>query len=140
MRIKILSCVTTLLVIALTVSAQPSPIIVGKWQGDKQGSPWVRVNVTREKKGELGGTAVFFILDRTEAQNPPKVLGKQQVQLVDLELEGNVFSFKIMNRQGEVTMNPSGGKALAFQMILSNETQAILKSEYQADIRMLKQK
>ena len=45
-----------------------------------------------------------------------------------------------MNPQGEVTMNPSAGKALAFQMILSNETEAILKSEYQADIRMVKQK
>lgn len=70
MRIKILSCLTTLLVIALNVSAQPSPIIVGKWKGDKPGSPWVRVNVTREKKAEFGGTAVFFILDRTKAQKP----------------------------------------------------------------------
>lgn len=140
MKTKKLFCATTLLMVAITVSAQPSQIIVGKWQGEKHGSPWVSVNVTQEKNGKLSGTAVFFILDRSETQNSPKVLGKQQVRLVDPKLEGNIFSFKIMNRQGEVTMNPSAGESLAFQMILSNEAEAILKSEHQSEIRMVKQK
>jgi hypothetical protein len=140
MKTKVLFCVSTLVAIALTVAAQPSPIIVGKWQGDQPGSPGVSVNVTQEKNGELGGTAIFFILDRTETQNPPQLLGKQQVQLVDPKLAGSVFSFKIKNQQGKVTMNPSSGEVLAFQMILSSKTEAILKSENQPDIRMVKQK
>jgi len=126
-----LACVATLAI------AQLSPAVVGKWQGDNQGSPWVTLNVVREKNGELSGTAVFFILDA-----PPKVLGKQEVQLIDPKLEGNTFSFKVRNQQGRVTMNPSSGETIGFQMTLNSDSEGLLKSDDPAapSVKLLKQK
>ena len=134
-----LSAATFVIFLAITVAlvAQPSPTIVGKWQGDKQGSPWLIVNVTHEKNSELGGTAVFFIFDRDEPQAAPRVVGKQDVRLAEPKLVGNVFSFKIKNEQGEVTMNPSSGEALSFEMILKDEAHAVLKSGADADADLL---
>jgi len=126
-----LACVATLAI------AQLSPAVVGKWQGDNQGSPCVTLNVVREKNGELSGRAVFFSLDA-----PQKVLGKQEVQLIDPKLEGNAFSFKVRNQQGRVTMNPSSGETIGFQMTLNSDSEGLLKSDDPAapSVKLLKQK
>ena len=103
--------------------------VLGKWQGDKRGLPWVMLNVSSEKNGGLSGTAVFFILDRSEDQAPAKILGKQEMQLVNPKLEGNVFSFQISNQQGQVTMNPSSGETLVFHMTLNSDSEGLLESD-----------
>jgi biopolymer transport protein ExbD len=110
-------------------SPESSSTIAGTWVGEKQGSPWLQLDVTREKNGDLSGTAVFFILDRTGGPAPPRVLERQNVRLVDPKLEGNVFSFQVRNQQGQVTMNPSSGEVLHFQMKLDNERTGRLKSD-----------
>jgi hypothetical protein len=121
---------------------ESSPAVLGKWQGDRHGLPWVTLNVTREKNGGLSGTAVFFILDRSEDHAPAKILGKQEVQLVNPKLEGNVFSFQISNQQGQVTMNPSSGETLAFHMTLNSDSEGLLRSDNPETpgVRMFKQK
>jgi hypothetical protein len=128
--------------LALFAIAQPSPEIVGRWQGDKMGTPWVTVNVIRGHSGQLSGTAVFYILDRSETDHAPKVLGKQEVALLDPKIAGNIFSFKVTNQQGAVTMNPSSGEALEFKMIVRSDTEATLRSEGQdsLSVSMVKQK
>jgi len=116
---------------SLTVLAigQSSAAVLGKWQGDKRGLPWVMLNVSSEKNGGLSGTAVVFILDRSEDQAPAKILGKQEMQLVNPKLEGNVFSFQISNQQGQVTMNPSSGETLVFHMTLNSDSEGLLESD-----------
>jgi hypothetical protein len=124
----ILFSAATFLSMTLALFAQPSRTILGNWEADKEGFPWVTVNVTRGGNGKFSGTAVFYVFDNPDSQGSPKVLGKQEVQLVDPQLVGDVFSFKIKNEQREVTMNPSSGETLSFQMILTDETHATLKS------------
>ena len=116
MRIKRISALALLLLTSIAFAQSP---VVGKWRGDKRGVPWVTLNVT-ETNGQLGGTAVFYVLDRNEGTNPPKVLGKQEVELVNGKLAGNIFSFQIRNQQGEARLNPSGGESLEFQMTLKD--------------------
>jgi hypothetical protein len=137
---KILFSAATFLSMTLPLFAQPSRTILGKWEADKKGSPWVIVNVTAGNNGKLGGTAVFFVFDNLESQVSPKPLGKQEVQLVDAQLVGNVFSFKIKNEQREVTMSLSSGETLSFEMILKDETHAALKSDapHSAEATMVK--
>jgi hypothetical protein len=140
---KLKSLLTIVIVsLALFALGQPSPEIAGKWQGDKMGTPWVTVNVNRSQAGQLSGTVVFYILDRPDGDHAPKVLGKQQVALFDPKIAGNVFSFKVKNQQGSVTMNPSPGEALEFTMIMNSETEATLRSEGQESlsVKMVKQK
>jgi hypothetical protein len=53
---KLKSLLTIVIVsLALFALGQPSPEIVGKWQGDKMGTPWVTVNVNRGQAGQLSG-------------------------------------------------------------------------------------
>lgn len=142
MKFKTQICVAVLASVTVLAIGQSSAAVIGKWQGDKRGSPWVTLNVTREKNGGLSGTAVFFILDRSEDHAPAKVLGKQEVQLVNPKLEGNVFSFQISNQQGQVTMNPSSGETLAFHMTLNSDSEGLLRSDNPETpgVRMFKQK
>jgi hypothetical protein len=137
MRNRFQFVAATLLALTLAIWAQPSSSVVGWWQADKQGSPWVTLNVTREKDSKLGGTAVFYVLDKTSSDTPPRVLGKQEVQLVDPKLMGNVFSFEVRNQQGVVTMNPSSDELLGFEMILKDKTHARLKSKAGGDAGIL---
>lgn len=142
MKLKTLTCGFVVAWLAVAAMGQSSRSVLGKWQGERQGVPFVTVNVTTEKDGELSGTAVFYILDQREIQGKPRVLGKQEVQLVDPKLAANVLSFKIRNQQGDVTMNASSGEELEFQMILGSDTEATLKSENRepAPIKLLKLK
>lgn len=105
--------------------------IVGTWIGEKQGSPFVTLNVSQNKNGELSGTAAFFILDRESGHTPPKILGKADVQLLNLKLEGRVFTFSVRNNQGQTIMNPSSGDELRFRMTLESGTIGNLKSDRQ---------
>jgi hypothetical protein len=125
---KIIFSAATFISMTVVLFAQPSRTILGKWEANKKGSPWVSVNVTRGDSGRFSGTAVFYVFDNPDSQGSPKVLGKEEVPLVDPQLVGHVFSFKIKNEQREVTMNPSSGETLSFQMILTDETHATLKS------------
>jgi hypothetical protein len=141
MKYRRLICAAMLAFVSVVAVGQISSTIVGTWQGDKRGSPWVTLHLTREKDGELSGTGVFFILDRNENNGPPKVLGRQEVQLVNPKVEGHVLSFRVRNQQGGVTMNPSSGETLGFHMTLNDES-GILKSDDPGtpSLKMVKQK
>lgn len=138
MKINRVSATALLLVSSIAFAQSPA---VGKWRGEKRGVPWVTLNVT-ENNGQMGGTGVFYILDRNESANPPKVLGKQEVELVNAKLSGNTFSFQIRNQQGEATLNPSGGETLEFQMtIKGNEANLRPMDNPEAmEVKMIKQK
>ena len=129
------------MLLAISAAGQTSSIIAGTWQGEKQGSPFVILNVRQAANGKLSGTAVFFILDRESGHTPPKVLGKEEVQLLNPKLDGRVFTFSVRNQQGQVVMNASSGETLEFQLTMDNETRASLKSNSPdaETIKMLKQ-
>jgi hypothetical protein len=142
MKCKTLIYASVLAVLSVLVIGQTAPSVVGKWQGDKHGSPLVTLNISRDSNGALSGTAVFFILERSEEEGSPKILGKQEVQLLNPKLEGNVLSFQISNQHGQVTMNPSSGETLGFRMTLNSEGEGILKSDDPGTpgVKMVKQK
>jgi nitrogenase molybdenum-iron protein alpha/beta subunit len=121
----------------VAVWAQTSSAIVGRWQAEKHGTPWLIVNITGDNNSKLGGRAVFYVLDSSDTANP-KVVGKQEVQLLDAKLDGNVFRFQVKNQQAEVTMNPSSGELLTFRMILNDATHAMLKSGDGRDLGLVK--
>lgn len=137
---KSLFSAVTFVSMTLALFAQPARTILGKWEADKEGSPWLVLNVRGRSDGKLGGTAVFFVFDNSDSQVSPKLLGKQEVQLAHAQLVGNVFSFKIKNEQPEVTMNPSSGETLSFEMILKDETHAALESgaPHTSEVTMMK--
>jgi hypothetical protein len=117
-----------LLAITPSLWAQPKSTFTGTWRADKYGSPYVIVRLTHDQNSHLGGSAVFYVLDRADSNVPPKVLGNQEVQLLEPKLVDNVLFFKVRNQQGDVTMNPSSGESLIFKMILKDDNHATLKS------------
>jgi hypothetical protein len=133
---RLLFSVAASLAITVALWAQASSAILGRWQAEKHGVPWLIVNVS-EERSKLGGSAVFYVLDGAESATPT-VLGKQEVRLIDAKLVGNVFSFKVRNQQADVTMNPSSGELLNFEMTLKDETHATLKSISSGDQLMVK--
>jgi hypothetical protein len=141
MKTKIvLLIVLTLASVALAAGQTMPSAIAGRWQGDKQGTPCVTLELTLDN-GELSGTAMFFILDRTEHELPPRVLGKQEVQLLNPKLTGNVLSFKVKKQQGGVIMKQSSAEALVFHMTLEGNKTGVLKSNdpENPSVRMIKQ-
>ncbi len=124
------------LLAGLSAAQVPSPIS-GTWVGEREGSPFVILTIAYANNGELTGTGVFFILDRAGDHKPPKVLGKQEVQLLNPKLQGNVFSFSVCNQQGQVIMNPWSGDELRFQMTLRSGAVGELRSS-RADTEALK--
>ena len=129
-----------ILLMATSLAFAQSPV-AGKWRGDKRGVPWVTLNVT-ETNGQLGGTAVFYILDRSEGTDPPKVLGKQEVELVNPKLNGDTLTFQVRNKHGEVTLNPSGGEALEFQMTIKGNDANLrpMDNPDAMEVKMVRQK
>ena len=138
MTIRLLFSAAASLVLTVALWAQSSSAILGSWQSEKHGSPWLIVNVRREANSKPGGTAIFFVLDSIDAATP-KILGKQEVPLIDAKLAGNVFSFKVRNRQGDMIMNPYSGELLGFEMILRDDTHAMLKSSTGSDVPLVKE-
>lgn len=134
---RLLFSVAASLAITVGLWAQASSAILGRWQAEKHGVPWLIVNVS-EKGSKRGGTAVFYVLDGAESATPT-VLGKQEVRLIDAKLVGNVFSFKVRNQQADVTMNPSSGELLTFEMTLKDETHATLKSSSGGQLMLKKE-
>ena len=138
MKVDRAVCIGLLLVSGLAFAQSA---VIGKWRGDKRGVPWVTLNVS-ENNGQLGGTAVFYILDRNEGANPPKVLGKQEVELLNPKLTGNTFSFQVRNQQGEATLNPSGKDMLSFEMTIKGNEANLrpLDNPEGMEVKMVKQK
>ena len=142
MKPRLSVLMTTIVSLALLASAQSTKQIIGIWQGENRGKPWVTLNVLRDHNGQLSGTAVFYVLDRTQNEEQPKVIGKQEVALVDPKMAGNVLSFTVKNHQAEVTMNQFLGEDLQFKMVVHNEIEATLTSENRdsLSVKMVKQK
>ncbi len=140
MRNRIFLSAIPFLVAALPSLAQPPSPIIGQWQADKSGSPWVLVNVTRASDHRFGGTIVFFVVDREASPSRAKPMGRQEIQLLDPNLTGDVFSFSVKNQQGPVTLDPSSSETLRFQMILRDPTHAELRpmNRKTADILLVK--
>lgn len=125
-----------ILAIPGTLFSQASSPILGRWQAEKNGVPWLALDV-REKDSTLDGTIVFHVLQGSGSASP-KVLGLQEVPLAKGKLAGNVFSFKVKNQQSKKTLDPSSGEWLSFEMILNDESHAKLKSDNGSEVPLVK--
>ena len=127
---RIIMCMALLAFLTFLAAGQNSESIVGNWKGDREGVTWVTLNVDRASNGELAGTAVFSIMAPPEDHRPPRVVGSRELKLLDPAQDGNVFLFKIKNHQGKVTMDPSSGDTIQFQMTLTSDTEATLRTKF----------
>lgn len=134
---RVLLSAVAILTISVALRAQTSSAIPGLWQAEKRGSPWLVVDVTSDHDSNLGGTAAFYVLESNYSVSP-KVLGLQEARITDAKLAGNIFSFKVRNQQAGLTLNPSSGELLSFEMILNDETHATLKSSSGSDVPLVK--
>jgi len=128
MRIRRLLSVVIFVIMLPAFGQTTSQDYVGEWLGNNKGVPWVILDV-KVGSGGLGGKATFYILDTSPSAVSPKVLGKEDVEIIDATLEANEMSFKVKNDQGDVVMNSSSGRELTFHLTMKSKAEGELRSD-----------
>ncbi len=127
--------IALLIVLSTTCSAESS--VVGKWEAQLGGYPWVVLNVA-QNQNQLSGTAIFFALRRDFEGGPPTgVIGERELRLNKIRKEGNAFFFEVTR--------PSDNETLSFEMKLTSDNVGFLQSTgstdaYAKGVKMIKQK